>query len=156
MSRPFSNALLVSMLLASPALAADDAQSKREQQFAEKLTGSTLVGSFTVEGQDKPPQEDRYEIEKVEKTQGDRTGKLWTLHTRIKYGENDVRAPVTVPVLWAGDTPVITVDNLMIPGLGTFDARVLFHGDRYVGTWQHGEVGGHMWGMIEKSSGESK
>ena len=36
----------------------------------------------------------------------------------------------------------------------TFDSRVLFHGNRYVGTWQHGEVGGHMWGMIEKKAEE--
>ena len=36
-----------------------------------------------------------------------------------------------------------------IPGLGTFTARVMFYGDRYAGTWQHGKAGGHMWGQIE-------
>ena len=30
-------------------------------------------------------------------------------------------------------------------------ARVFFYGDRYAGTWQHGKVGGHMWGRIERT-----
>jgi hypothetical protein len=35
--------------------------------------------------------------------------------------------------------------------MGTFTARVLFYEDRYAGTWQHGKVGGHMFGKIEKA-----
>jgi hypothetical protein len=42
------------------------------------------------------------------------------------------------------------LDNVAIPGLGTFDARVIIDGNRYAGTWTHGEVGGHMFGKIEK------
>jgi hypothetical protein len=30
--------------------------------------------------------------------------------------------------------------------------RLFFHGDRYAGTWQHGAIGGHMWGRIEKQT----
>jgi hypothetical protein len=37
-----------------------------------------------------------------------------------------------------------------IPTLGTFTCRVLFYGDRYAGPWQHGKVGGLMYGRIEK------
>jgi hypothetical protein len=70
---------------------------------------------------------------------------------RIKYGKNDVKIPITLQVLWAGDTPMISMTDITIPGMGTFTARVMFHGDRYAGTWQHGKVGGHMWGMIDKS-----
>jgi hypothetical protein len=29
---------------------------------------------------------------------------------------------------------------------------VFFYGDLYAGTWQHGAVGGHMSGRIEKKS----
>ena len=58
--------------------------------------------------------------------------------------------PIAIKVLWAGDTPVMTLDDFTIPGIGTFSARVLFHGDRYVGTWQHGDVGGAMWGRVQK------
>ena len=49
-----------------------------------------------------------------------------------------------------GDTPMITLTDLAVPTLGTFTARVFFYGDRYAGTWQHGNVGGHMFGRIEK------
>ena len=44
----------------------------------------------------------------------------------------------------------------IVPTLGTFTARVLFYGDRYVGTWQHGKVGGHMFGKIEPAKKKDK
>ena len=37
-----------------------------------------------------------------------------------------------------------------LPGLSTFTVRVFFYGDRYAGRWQHGAVGGHLSGRIEK------
>jgi len=37
---------------------------------------------------------------------------------------------------------------LKIPLLGTFSAQVVLDGKRYAGTWQHGKVGGHMFGAI--------
>ena len=54
--------------------------------------------------------------------------------------------PVTVK--WAGDTPVMSLDKVGIPGLGTFSARVVLHEGRYAGTWIHDDVGGHMFGAI--------
>jgi len=54
--------------------------------------------------------------------------------------------------LWSGNTPVITLDNLWIPGMGTFSARVLIHQGRYAGTWSHGDKGGHLFGRIEKAA----
>jgi hypothetical protein len=53
-----------------------------------------------------------------------------------------------VEVKWAGKTPVITLDNVTIPGLGTFSSRVVIDGPLYAGTWQHDAVGGHMFGKI--------
>ncbi len=44
---------------------------------------------------------------------------------------------------------MVSLTDLTIPGLGTFTARVLFYEDRYAGTWQHGKVGGHMFGKIQ-------
>ena len=35
-------------------------------------------------------------------------------------------------------------------GMVTFTVRLFFYGDRYAGTWQHGNVGGHKSGRIEK------
>jgi hypothetical protein len=125
-----------------------------EKQFAEKMTGSALVGRFSIEGQDadKPPHPERYEIERVTKLRDD----YWTFVARIKYADKDVNIPVTVQILWAGDTPVITLTDLTIPGLGSFTTRLLIYGDRYAGTWQHGKYGGHMWGTIEKSAESSQ
>ena len=60
----------------------------------------------------------------------------------------DLTVPVPVQVKWAGKTPVITVDKVSIPGLGTFSARVLLDNDRYAGTWSHDEKGGHLFGEI--------
>ncbi|MFN5076866.1 MAG: hypothetical protein ACK5MO_14830 [Planctomyces sp.] len=109
-----------------------------------------LVGTFTVDGQNDsdPLKPERYEIESAVKASGD----LWVFTVRIKYGKLDTKLPVTVPLLWAGETPMVSLTNASIPGLGEgFSARVLFHEDRYAGTWQHGKVGGHMFGRIEQA-----
>ena len=50
----------------------------------------------------------------------------------------------------------MSLTNLTIPVLGTFTARVMFYGNRYAGTWQHGKVGGHMWGTIERAKPKRK
>ena len=62
----------------------------------------------------------------------------------------DGSIPIVVPMRWNGDTPMIMMTETSLPRLGTFTVRVFFYGDRYDGTWQHGAVGGHMFGRIEK------
>ena len=64
--------------------------------------------------------------------------------------------PLSLPIYWAGKTPVITVDNLKVPGLGTFDARVVINNDKYAGTWKHGDVGGHLFGKIIPKGSDGK
>ena len=116
-----------------------------EQQFIERMRDVTLVGSFTVDGGgDRTPREDRYRIESVRKV-GDG---LWQFRA-IVGGRGSV-VPVVVPMRWVGDTPMITMTDASLPGMGTFTVRVFFYGDRYAGTWQHGEVGGFMSGRIEQ------
>ena len=128
--------------------AALEKQLALEKQFAAKLSGAALLGTYSVAGkdEDKPPKSERYELESVTKLRDN----YWVFLARVKYGKTDIKLPITLKVLWAGDTPVITLTNFSIPGLGTFTARVMFYGDRYAGTWQHGKTGGHMWGNIEK------
>jgi hypothetical protein len=123
-----------------------------EKEFADKLTGSALVGTFSVDGRNGQPKEERYEISSAKKLQGHD----WVITSRIKYGDKDVVLPVVVQVFWADDTPMISLTNRTIPGLGTFTTRVFFHGERYAGTWQHDEVGGHMWGRIEKKKPDAQ
>lgn len=123
-------------------------QEELEKAFSEKMANSALVGRFTVDGkEDADPKAERYEIESVTKAEGD----FWTFTARIKYGQVDTKVPITVKMLWAGDTPMISMTDFTIPGMGTFTCRVIFYEDRYAGTWQHGKVGGHMFGKIEKA-----
>lgn len=141
--------LLTGLILSGSWLSAEDAakpdREALEKAFAERLSGSALVGTFSIQGREGTRPE-RYEIESVKKHKGDD----WVITSRIKYGEHDVKLPIVVQVYWAGDTPVISLTDLTIPGLGTFTSRVMVHGDRYAGTWQHGEAGGHLWGRVEK------
>ncbi len=122
----------------------------REEAFSKSMSHCVLVGSFTIDGQEKDgvPKAERYEIESVTKA----SESLWIFMTRVKYGKLDTKLPVTVPVEWAGDTPMVTLTNANLPGLGEgFSARVLFYENRYAGTWQHGPIGGHMFGTIERT-----
>ncbi|MEZ6057512.1 MAG: hypothetical protein R3C01_12495 [Planctomycetaceae bacterium] len=122
--------------------------TKAEQEFVDLLSNSVMVGSFTVDGQEKPPREERYSIGKVTKGEGGN----WTVESRISYGKVDVAVPVVVQVQWGGDVPVLGVTDLTIPLVGSeFTARILFHQQRYAGTWMHGKVGGHMFGRIERA-----
>lgn len=128
---------------------ARESLSDTERQFTDRMRGVTLNGSFTVTGrEDRPLRPDRYDIASVEKV-GDG---LWRFSARVVHEGTDVTLPIVVPMQWHGDTPVISMTDYSIPGLGTFTCRVFFYGDRYAGTWQHGDqVGGHMFGRIEKT-----
>ncbi len=124
----------------------DATTQARFDRFAKLLTGAKFKGSFTLDGKPLSDlQEEEYEIEKVEKMP---ELDLWSLTARIKYGKKDVSVPVPLFVKWAGETPVLTLDNLTLPGLGTFSSRVVLHGDKYAGTWQHDDKGGHLFGHI--------
>ena len=119
-----------------------------EQEVAERMANSVLVGRFVVAGsEDAMPRPERYEIEGVTKVGEDQ----WRFDARIQYGDTNVTLPVVVTMLWAGDTPMVSLTDLTVPMLGSFTARVIFYRDRYAGTWQHGEVGGHLFGAIEKA-----
>ena len=125
------------------------AKAEQEAAFSKSMENCTLVGSFTVDGKDdgEPLKAERYEIESVTRA----IDNLWIFTARVKYGKLDTKLPITVPMEWAGDTPMVTLTNATLPGLGEgFSARVLFYENRYAGTWQHGPVGGHMFGKIER------
>jgi hypothetical protein len=96
------------------------------------------------------PKPERYELTSV-KHVGDGN---WLFVARIQYGDQDVTLPITLPIQWAGNTPVITVDNIGFPGLGTYSARVMIHKDHYAGFWSggathNGSHGGYLYGVVE-------
>ena len=124
-----------------------DTHAEREAALAASLTGATLVGNFTITGAEKlAPQAERYELTSVKHLEGNN----WLFVARIQYGDHDVTLPIALPILWAGDTPVITVDNLGFPGLGTYSARVMIYDDSYAGFWKGADHGGHLFGVVER------
>lgn len=130
------------------------AADTRSEEFKKCITNVTLVGNFTMDGAEEANlQREEYVISGAVKLGN---GDLWALTSRIRYGTVDITLPVPVHVKWAGDTPVITVDSVAIPGLGTFSARVLLDKSRYAGTWSHDEKGGHMFGVIERNTTEEE
>ncbi len=127
---------------ASPTTGPSD-QAAMEKRFEQTMTGVTMVGYFTITGQKDAPKEDSYVISKAVKGAGDN----WTLTAKIGEKGN-IELPISVPVKWAGDTPVISVTDLGLPGLGSYTARVVIYKDQYSGVWSAANHGGFMWGRL--------
>jgi len=119
-------------------------QQELEMEFQKSMSGVVLDGFFKTSDADSEPRKERYSITKVTKL----AGEYWIFQARIQYGKRDVTLPVPVTVKWAGDTPVLTLTETTIPGLGTFSARLLFYDGQYVGVWRHGEHTGQHFGRI--------
>ncbi len=156
--------LIIAILYSTNAFAADDEKKTSAEntpdtqtlfkKFEQTLSNVKLVGRFTVLGkEDKPPAKEEYTITSVTKLD---EGDYWLFRTRIKYGDKDVAVPLALEVKWAGDTPIITLTDFAIPQLGTFSSRVIIYDNQYAGTWSHGQVGGHLFGTIEKIKAEGE
>lgn len=143
-------AAAMSMALTTTGFAEDPApdpkQAEYEQQFEKTMKGAVLIGNFSTikAGQESTPKKDRYKIVDLKKMPNG----YWMF--TFQYGNKPAPIPIPLPVKWAGDTPVISLTDVAIPGLGTFSCRVLFHGNQYAGTWKHGDVVGNMWGVIAR------
>lgn len=126
---------------------------KLEKRFRETLTGATLAGRWRLVkgGELGEEREEKYSISAATKVGGD----VWLITARIQYAGKDVTLPVPVKVLWAGDTPIVTVTDAGIPGLGTYTARVMFYRDLYTGTWFGPGHGGLMSGSITRTKPET-
>ncbi|MBY0589339.1 hypothetical protein K2X85_19360 [bacterium] len=160
---PRGQKILAGLIILSTAMSVNHAgesstapsRESLEADFVRSMTGTVLVGSFTLTGQesDGKPRPDKYTITKVEKKEGNN----WLVVARVEYERGAFPVAIKVPVEWAGTTPVICVTDLEIPliGKGKFGARVLFDGDKYAGTWSHDAVGGHMFGKLERVSNSS-
>ena len=120
-----------------------------ETRFQATLAKATFTGRWSLieKGQPGLEKEDKYTILGVSKVGGE----VWLIHARIQYGGKDITAPIPVKVRWAGDTPVIVVEDVGVPGSGKYSARVLLHQDTYAGTWSGGAVRGLMSGVITRA-----
>lgn len=142
-------------LAALPLIAADEPAKEgsvpdREtliKEFEESMSGATLVGYFTINGQEaaKGLKEEKYRLKSVKKL---KNGDYWQFE--YQYGENGKTTKLPVEIKWAGDTPVITLTDVLVPGAGTFTARVLFYRNEYAGTWSASDHGGRLFGKVVK------
>lgn len=133
-----------------------------EAAFEATMTDVTFEGTWRMTGKGgltarEPLGEaatDKYTIVGVTKGVDD----FWIVNARIQFGEKDVTVPIPVRVVWAGDTPVITLDNLPVPLIGTYSARVMIHNGFYSGIWYSNgkNYGGVMSGRIVKQSPKAR
>ncbi len=121
-----------------------NAQAERDRKFQEQMTDVTLVGHSTRDNREGLFGVERYYIEKVSRL----AGNTWLFQSRLQYENHDLPVPIPITIEWAGDTPVITMTDLTIPGVGTYTARVLLYRERYAGTWSGKNVGGQLFGKI--------
>jgi hypothetical protein len=133
-----------------------------EREFAAALAGATLQGFWQVTTEGgltgtapmSEPKPESYEITSAQKMSDEQ----WVILARIRFAEKDVSVPVPVRVVWAEDTAVITLDDLSLPLLGTYSARVMVHHGFYSGVWysRPKNYGGVLSGRIIKKAAEEK
>jgi hypothetical protein len=146
-------ALLISPLAVAQQPERAEAKKPNKEELVKKLeqalTGAKLTGRFTIVGkEDKAPAAEEYTIVSAKRIEGD----VWLLNARIQYGGTDKTLPVPLEIQWAGDTPIITMTDMAIPGLGeNFSTRVVIYDNMYAGTWAHGPVKGHLYGTITRA-----
>ena len=128
----------------------DEARQERDAKFAALLEGARMEGKFNLNSAsgESAAQVDLYSVSELRRGEGD----TWIFEYTMSYGQGPdgpkQTVPIPVRVEWAGDTPVLTMTDQTVEGLGTFTVRVMIHEERYAGTWSNGTVGGHMWGRI--------
>jgi hypothetical protein len=121
--------------------------SDPEERFKALFTRATLSGRWArikdgVLGEERTG--DKYTIISVAKREGDN----WTVNAKMKYGEKELIMPVPVKMKFAGDTAILMVEDLGIPGGGTYTARLLIFERTYSGTWKDQRGGGMLYGTI--------
>ena len=128
-------------------------QDELEAKFIATMNKATMTGRWCLvqDGKLTPEREEKYTIVGARKLEGD----SWMIGSKMNYGGREMIMPIPVKVKWAGDTPVITVDNLKIPGGGTYSARVLVYEHTYAGTWSGGDKVGLLSGMITNEKEEA-
>ncbi|NOY40418.1 MAG: hypothetical protein GXP26_01090 [Planctomycetes bacterium] len=127
-------------------------EQQRFLDLEKSLSGTTLVGHFTDSNEEATTlTAERYELQSVRHVGKDQ----WRFLVRIRYDERDVTLPLTLPIHWAGDTPVVSINKFAIPGLGTYTARVMFFADHYAGFWSGADHGGHLFGIIKRNEKET-
>jgi hypothetical protein len=118
-----------------------------EERFKFLFTKSNLAGRWAPLRDGKLGEErggDKYNIASAVKGADDN----WIITARMKYRDREFPMPVPVKMKFVGDVAILTVDNLAIPGGGTYSARLLIYERTYSGTWTDARGGGMLYGTI--------
>ena len=120
-----------------------------EKEFQESMSGVVLAGRFSRQDGSVAPSEDKYVIEKATKVKDD----LWRFDAHVKFGAQEMTVPVSIHVRWAGDTPMLTLTDESVAGMGKYTVRILIYRGQYAGTWANAQGrGGQMFGSITKGT----
>lgn len=145
----FQAFLLGALAVAPVAVAAetDEGQAERFAALEKTLSGVALVG-FSTDSNKQPDElrKDRYELVMTKHLEGE----TWLVQAKFHYRDKDWVLPLALPIRWAGDTPVISLDKFPVPGLGEFSARVVIDQNHYAGFWSGGGHSGHLFGKVER------
>jgi hypothetical protein len=112
------------------------------------MAGVTLVGHSTRLSREGVFGPEHYYIDAINHVSGD----TWLFRTRLRYHGTEIPVPIPLSVQWAGDTPVITLTDLAIPGVGKYTARIVLYREQYAGTWSGEKGGGQMFGKIVRGT----
>ena len=113
------------------------------------LKNATLEGSWVPIQGGKPGEQkvDRYQVVRAEKVEGEQ----WHIVSKMRHQGQEIEFPIPVTVIWAGDTAVMILDEVATAGGKSYSARVLFHNDRYAGSWwASDQPGGLLSGAITR------
>jgi hypothetical protein len=122
---------------------------EQEAKFIATLTNATLKGrGYGVkEGELGADKDESYTIVSVTKVSGEK----WVINARFSHGGQDVDLPIPTLVKWAGDTPVLVLDNVSMGTPNTYSARVMIYEKTYAGWWAGPNHGGLLSGVIVNS-----
>jgi hypothetical protein len=119
-----------------------------EKKFQAMMENATLVGYYTL-GDRADLKADQYRIEHITKLKED----TWNFEAHFQTGQRDMKMTLPIPVKFAGDTPMISLTNLSVMGMGPFSARIVFYDGAYAGTWSaNADHRGVMFGKIVKGA----
>jgi len=117
-----------------------------EAKLIATLTNAKFTGRWcgVKDGQLGPDKEDSYTVVSVKKLGGDN----WQINAEMLYGGKSIEVPVPAQVKWAGDTPVLILDQVSMGTPRAYSARVLIYENTYAGWWTAPDHGGLLNGVI--------
>ena len=132
------------------AVAEEKSAADLEAEFSAMLKNATLKGNWVPiqAGATGAEKSDSYRVVRAEKIEGDQ----WHIVSKVRHQGQEFDYPIPVIVKWAGDTAVMILDDVKTGGGKSYSARVLFHNDRYAGSWWgNNQPGGLLSGAITRS-----